>query len=232
LSGTTCNTTTTTFSPAVTTNDGDFTAEYYSYVPELLYTYQGYQPNGLPCDEPPIPECSAVGGSCINGTCQEYGTYYACGGGGRFVTINGTPTCEVLNASTCDTGGSDPCRTKTAYPTCPNSGTRSGDYCTAASTYAATETVTVSNNTRIIKNTSGTVSTLATYAHSAAVRSLQVTTSNSVVTINAFAAQGQSSLLNSNTYTAASPTRTAVAGILVAPSPSGQSATLDNFYLK
>jgi hypothetical protein len=232
LSGTTCNTTTTTFSPQVTVNSGVFTPEYYSYVPELLYTYQGYQPNGLPCDTPSLPECSAVGGSCINGTCQEYGTYYACSGGGRFVTINGTPTCEVLNASTCTTGGSDPCRTSSAYPACPDGGTRNGDFCTVASSYAATETVTVSNSTRILKNTSGTVATMATFSHSAAVRSIKVVTSNNDVVVSAYSAANQASLLNSNTYTAASPTTTAVAGIIVAPSSSGQSATLDNFYLK
>jgi hypothetical protein len=227
VSGTTCNTTTTTFSPAVTTNDGVYTAEYYTYEPSLLYTYDGYETTGIPCGS----GC-ASGSYCINNQCQIPTELYACAGGATYVLVSGTPTCRVLNASTCTTGGSDPCRTTTAYPTCPNSGTRSGDYCTAASTYAATETVTVANSTRIIKNTSGTVSTLATYSHSAAVRSIKVVTSNNDITVSAYSAAEQELLLNSNTYTATSPTTTALAGIIVAPSSSGQTAVLDNFYLK
>ncbi len=227
VSGTNCNTTTTTFSPAVTTNDGVYTAEYYTYEPSLLYTYQGWEPTGQSC----AGGCG-TGASCINNQCQVPTELYACAGGATYVLVSGTPTCRVLNASTCTTGGSDPCRTKTTYPTCPNGGTRTGDYCTAASTYAATETVTVANSTRIIKNTSGTVATMATYSHSAAVRSIKVTTSNNDITVSAYSAAEQELLLNSNTYTATSPTTTALAGIIVAPSSSGQTAVLDNFYLK
>jgi len=228
VSGTNCNTTTTTFSPPVTTNDGVYTAEYYTYEPSLLYTYNGYEPTGSPCGT----GCNNAGGSCINNQCQTPAVLYACSGGATYGIYSGQPNCRVTNGSTCTTGGSDPCRTTTAYPTCPNGGTRSGDYCTAASTYAATETVTVSNNTRIIKNTSGTVATMATYSHSAAVRSIKVTTSNNDITVSAYSAGSQESLLNSNTYTATSPTTTALAGIIVAPSSSGQSAALNNFYLK
>jgi hypothetical protein len=228
LSGTTCTTTSTTYSPAVVTNDGVYTAEYYSYEPSLLYTVNEYRPNGLACGG----QCSAYGGQCINGVCQEYDTYYACSGGATYVLYNGEPNCRVLHGSTCTTGGSDPCRTTSAYPTCPNSGTRNGDYCTATVTYSATETVTASYSTRILNNTSGTVATVATFSHSAAVRSIKVVTSNDNITVSAYGAAGQESLLNSNTYTATSPTKTSKAGILVAPSSYSQSATLDNFYLK
>jgi hypothetical protein len=73
---------------------------------------------------------------------------------------------------------------------------------------------------------------MATYSHSAAVRSIKVTTSNNDITVSAYSAAEQELLLNSNTYTATSPTTTALAGIIVAPSSSGQTAVLDNFYLK
>jgi hypothetical protein len=209
-----------------------YTAEYYSYEPSLLYTYEGWAPNGLPCDTPSIPECSSVGGSCINGTCQEYGQQYACAGGGTYLIYEGSPNCRVLNASTCTSGGNDPCRTTTAYPTCPNGGTRNGDFCTEIVTYSATETVTGSYSTRILRNTSGTVTTMATYSHSADVRSIKVVTSNNTAIVSAYGSTGQVSLLNSNTYTATSPTTTAKAGIIVAPSSYAQSATVDNFYLK
>lgn len=228
LSGTTCNTTTTTYSPAVVTNCGVYTAEYYSYEPSLLYTVEEWRPIGGSCDE----QCFALGGSCINGQCQIYDNYYACSGGGTYMIYNGDPTCRVLNASTCTTGGSDPCRTCSTYPSCPDGGTRNGDYCTAATTYAATEVTTGSYSTKVLKNTAGTVSTVATYSHSAEVKSIKVVTSNNDITVSAYGAAGQTSLLNSNTYTATSPTTTATAGIIVAPSTSGQSATLDNFYLK
>jgi hypothetical protein len=59
-----------------------------------------------------------------------------------------------------------------------------------------------------------------------------VVTSNNDITVSAYSAANGESLLNSNTYTATSPTTTALAGIIVAPSSSGQSAALDNFYLK
>ena len=228
LSGTTCNTTTTTFSPQVTTNCGVYTAEYTTYEPSLLYTVDEWRPVGRPCGS----SCSAVGGSCINGTCQIYDTYYACSGGATYEFYGGEPNCRVLNAATCTTGGSDPCRTCSSYPACPDGGTRTGDYCTAASTYAATATTTGSFNTRVIQNASGTVSTLATYSHSAEVKSIKVVTSNNNVVVSAYSAAEQASLLNSNTFIATSPTRTALAGIIVAPSSSGQSSTLDNFYLK
>ena len=231
LSGTTCNTTTTTFSPQVTTNCGVFTPESTSIVPSLLY-YEDWAPLGLPCNSPGDTRCSNFGGSCINGTCQEPGPHAACGGGGRVVYEGINPTCEVTTASSCTTGGSDPCRTCSSYPACPDGGTRNGDYCTAASTYAATATTTGSFNTRVIQNASGTVSTLATFSHSAEVKSLKVVTSNNNVVVSAYSAAEQASLLNSNTYIATSPTRTALAGIIVAPSSSGQSSTLDNFYLR
>ena len=227
LSGTTCTTTATTFSPAVTTNDGVYTAEYYSYEPSLLYTYQGWEPTGQSC----TGGCGS-GASCINNQCQIPAELYACSGGATYVFYNDQPNCRVLNASTCTSGGSDPCRTVTAYPTCPNSGTRNGDYCTATVTYDATETVTGSYSTRILKRTSGTVATMATYSHSAAVRSIKVVTSNNSVTVSAYESAGQVSLLNSNTYVATTPTTTPKAGIIVAPSSYAQSATLDNFYLK
>jgi len=228
LSGTTCTTTATTYSPAVTTNDGVYTAEYYSYEPSLLYTYQGWEPTGAPCG----PSCTASGGSCINNQCQMPAELYACSGGATYLIYNGEPNCRVLNASTCTSGGSHPCRTVTAYPTCPNGGTRNGDYCTETVTYSATETVTGSYSTKILKNTSGTVATMATYSHSAAVRSIKVVTSNNTAIVSAYSSAGQESLLNSNTYTATSPTTTAKAGIIVAPSSYTQSATVDNFYLK
>jgi hypothetical protein len=228
LSGTTCTTTSTTYSPAVVTNDGVYTAAYYSYEPSLLYTYQGWEPTGESCG----PQCQAVGGSCINNTCQTPATLYACSGGATYLIYNGEPNCRVLNGSTCTSGGSDPCRTISTYPTCPDSGTRNGDYCTATITYDATETVTGSYNTRILKNTSGTVAAVATYSHSAAVRSIKVVTSNDNITVSAYGAAGQDILLNSNTYAATTPTKTSKAGILVAPSSYSQSATLDNFYLK
>jgi hypothetical protein len=59
-----------------------------------------------------------------------------------------------------------------------------------------------------------------------------VVTSNNDITVSAYSAANEESLLNSNTYTATSPTTTALSGIIVAPSSSGQSAALDNFYLK
>lgn len=228
LSGTTCNTTSTVYSPAVTTNCGVYTPESVSYTADFLSIQEGWQPNGRSCDG----QCFAFGGSCINGVCQEYTTYYYCSAGYEPVEFQGEWTCRVTTPATCTTGGSDPCTTCSTYPSCPSGGTRNGDYCTSGTTYAATEVTTGSYNTRVIKNTAGTVATMATYTHSAAVRSIKVVTSNNGITVSAYGAAGQTSLLNNNTYTATSPTTTAVAGIIVAPSTSGQSATLDNFYLK
>lgn len=226
LSGTTCNSTVTTFSPQITTNCGVFTPEYITYEPSLLYE-GNWSPNGLPCGT----QCGQFGGQCVNGVCQEPGLYYACSGGASLVYINGQYNCEVLNASTCTTGGSHPCRTCSSYPACPDGGTRNGDFCTSGSTYAATEVTTSTYSTRILNNTAGTVSTMATFNHSAEVKSIRVVTSNNNVAVSAYSGAEQTSLLNSNSYTATNPARTAVSGIIVAPSTSGQSATLDNFYL-
>ena len=165
----------------------------------------------------------------ING---KFGCYeiipagYTCPNGG---TLDGNMCRQTCSG--CSTGGSDPCYTCTYY-TCASGDSLSGSTCTHTSTYSATNTPSYTYNTKIIQSVAGTVSTVATYTHSTAVRSLKVVTSNSSVTVTAYAASGQTSQLNSNVYTATSPNTTAVAGMVLSPASSSQGLTLDNFYLK
>jgi hypothetical protein len=137
----------------------------------------------------------------------------------------------VQTCSGCGTGGSDPCATCTSY-SCASGDSLSGTTCTHSSSYAATNTPSYTYSTKVIKKTSGTVSTLVSYSHSAAVRSIKAVTSNDSVSISAYSGAGQTGLMNTNTYSATTPSKTAVAGIIISLASSSQGTVLDNFYMK
>jgi hypothetical protein len=229
VSGTDCVITSTYNATATTYNCGSP----YSYDCNYSASYRaaGYVYNGAFCSG-----CSGPGAN--DGTLQcttingQFGCWeiipagYYCPNGG---TLSGS-TC-LKTCSGCGTGGSDPCATCTSY-SCSPGDSLNGTICTSTSTYSATNTPTYTYTTRLIKNTSGTKSTLVTYSHSSAVRSLKVTTSNDTVSISAYSGTGQSGLLDTNNYAVTTPTKTAVAGIIISPASSSQGTTLDNFYMK
>lgn len=207
--------------------------QYYSY--DCSYdatpTPAGYIYQGSFCTG-----CTGTGGnggtlSCtsING---KFGCWeiipagYTCPNGG---TLSGNRCIKTCTG--CTTGGSDSCYSCTSY-SCNSGDSLSGSTCTHTSTYSATNSPTYTYSTNIVKSVAGVVSTVVSYTHSAAVRSLKVTTSNNSVTVAAYASSGQTSQLNSNVYTATSPATTAVAGMVLSPASSSQGLTLDNFYLK
>ena len=213
----------------------------YSYNCGSPYTYDcsygaTYNPGGYIYQGSFCTGCTGTGGNggtlqctSINGKfgCYEiFSAYYSCPSGG---TLSGT-TC-IKTCSGCGTSGSDSCHSCTGY-TCNSGDSLNGSTCTHTSTYSATNSPTYTYSTNVIKSVSGVVSTVASYTHSAAVRSLKITTSNNSVTVAAYASSGQTSQLNSNVYTATSPSTTAVAGMVLSPASSSQGLTLDNFYLK
>lgn len=221
LAGSTCNVTSTYAAYSNTSNCGISGSSSYTYA-ALANT--GYTPLYSGCGGSP---CAGSGTQCINHTCYSTYTYYTCNAG------DGDPsgtTC-THTYSTCSSGGSDACMTCTSY-SCNSGDTLSGSTCTHSSSYSATNTPSYTYFTRVVNKVSGTVSTVSSYSHTSAVRSLKVVTSNSSVTVSAYSAAAQSGLLNSNTYAATSPATTATAGMLVSPASSSQGAVLDNFYLK
>jgi hypothetical protein len=222
LSGTNCVTTSTYNATASTYNCGLYTSGSYTYAATANtgygHIFTGCNGSGA---------CAGSDTICINHTCYDIYTYYTCNPGDA--DPSGT-TCTHYYTS-CTTGGSDPCQTCTSY-SCSSGDTLSGTICTHSSTTAATNTPSYTYFTRIIQKSSGTVSTLASFSHSAAVRSLRVVTLNNTVTASAYSEVGQAGLMNANSYTATTPTKTAVTGMVLSPANSSQGTTLDNFYIK
>lgn len=167
------------------------------------------------------PACNS-GDSLSGSTCYHGYTYCPSG----YTDIGGTCT-----ANNCSSGaGTDPCATCNGSPTCPSGYTlENSTTCVIDVSYAGTNVTTYSYSYKVIKSVSGTVSTLATYATSAAVASLSVQTTNSNVVINGYSAAAQTGTVTSNTYTATSPTRTSTLGIVLAPAGYSQGTTVDTF---
>ena len=228
LSGTSCIVTSTYNATATTYNCGSPSSYDCSYPATVSYgsLYQSSTCFG----------CVGNGGNggildCVSGACYEVNIPgYTCPNGGTPTGVEPNVTC-VKTCSDCGTGGSDPCRQCTSY-SCSPGDSLSGTTCTSTSTYSATNTPSYTYATRVIRNTSGTKSTLVTYSHSAAVRSLKVVTSNDTISISAYSGTGQSGLLDTNNYNVTTPTKTAIAGIIISPASSSQGTTLDNFYMK
>lgn len=229
LSGTNCIVTSTYSATASNYNCGAPSSYDCSYPATLGYGGSLYQ--GSSCYA-----CTGPGGNggtlqCVSGACYEVNIpHYTCPNGGTPTGVEPDVTC-VKTCYDCGTGGSDPCRTCTSY-TCASGDTLSGTTCTHSSSYAATNTPSYAYFTRIIRKAAGTVSTLTSFSHSAAVRSLKVVTSNDTVSVSAYSGTAQDGLLNTNSYSATTPTKTAVTGIIISPASSSQGTTLDNFYMK
>lgn len=229
LSGTTCNTSSSYGASLASGSEyvGPATPSTQYYVEEVRF---GYEPIGIACGS----QCTQMGGSCINGTCQEPGPYIYCTS-----TPTTTPSdfCSSVSYS-CSSpsylSGTD-CYTSYSYYYCPSGGDLSGTTCTVTSSYPATGTPTTAFSVRLIKSVSGTISTVQTLGTSVETKSLRVTTTNNAINIKAYGSAGQSGPAAELDYTASSPTITGNLGVIktVAATSGSASAnqtnTVDNF---
>ena len=229
LSGTTC-TTSSSYGASLTSGSsyvGPATSSTVYYVEEVRY---GYEPIGIACGS----QCTQFGGACINGTCQEWGSYIYC-------TSTPTSTPSSFCSSTvysCSApsylSGTD-CYTSYSYYYCPNGGDLSGTTCTVTSSYPATATPVTSYSVRLINSASGTISTVQTLSTSVETKSLRVTTTNNAINVKAYGSVGQSGTPAELNYTATSPTITGNLGVIkIIPVTGGsasvnQTNSVDNF---
>jgi hypothetical protein len=229
LSGSTCNTTS-SYSASLASGSsyvGPATQSTQYYVEEVRF---GYEPIGIDCG----PQCTQLGGSCIDGTCKEPGPYIYCTS-----TPTSTPSdfCSSVSYSCSPPSylsGTD-CYTSSSYYYCPSGGDLSGTTCTVSSSYPATIATTTSYSVRLINSASGTISTVQTLSTSGETKSLRVTTANNAVNVKAYGSAGQSGTATELNYTATSPTITGNLGVIKSIPVTGGSASanqtniVDNF---
>ena len=226
--GTTCNTLSGYPASTGTTQElcayPNTTTQY--YVEEIRY---GYEPIGQPCGS----LCTQLGGACISGTCQEWGSYIYC----TSTPTNSTTSCSSTT-TTCPGGCTlegNRCYSYSSYYYCPNGGTLEGSTCFVTSSYEATATTVTSYSVRLIKSVSGTISTVQTVTTSAPTKSLRVTTTDNVVNVKAYSVEGQTGPATELNYTATSPTITGNLGIIKTIAATSGSASanqtniVDNF---
>jgi hypothetical protein len=188
------------------------------------------------------PGCTNCAYSCDSAHC--YQQVYYCGSGQT--KINNA--CYVYSAGTpgsCSAGGAVPaCGSGPCYTTsysCSTGDTLNGSTCTNFSSVDPTVSYTYTHAVKVLRKASGTVTELAstdvgtTVSDVATNRlgSLKVVTSNTTVDITAYTGTGQTGTATTiPSYVASSPTTTANAGIIIAPSGYGQTTAVDNFNLK
>ncbi len=196
------------------------------YAEEIRY---GYEPIGIACGS----QCTQLGGACISGTCQEWGSYIYC----TSTPTNSTTSCSSTT-TTCPGGCTlegNRCYSYSSYYYCPNGGTLEGSTCFVTSSYEATATTVTSYSVRLIKSVSGTISTVQTVTTSAPTKSLRVTTTDNVVNVKAYSVEGQTGPATELNYTATSPTITGNLGIIKTIAATSGSASanqtniVDNF---
>jgi hypothetical protein len=213
----------------------------YTYTPSACPS--GYTDLGSGYCQAGVPNYCA-NGSCTTSDASGYcqGNYVApsctCPSGGSPVGWDGS------TPSTCTTCAAN----YGPYLYCPNGGSLAGSTCQLTTTYAATGTFTYTNQVKLLRSISSTVSTVQTYVAGAStststdpaytftndtrIKSLKVVTSNNTVAVTAYQNAGQTGTNNAYSYTATSPTKTMYAGILKAPADYVQGSTVDNFLLK
>jgi hypothetical protein len=196
------------------------------YAEEIRY---GYEPIGIACGS----QCTQLGGACISGTCQEWGSYIYC----TSTPTNSTTSCSSTT-TTCPGGCTlegNRCYSYSSYYYCPNGGTLEGSTCFVTSSYEATATTVTSYSVRLIKSVSGTISTVQTVSTSAPTKSLKVVTTDNVVNVKAYSVEGQTGPATELDYTATSPTITGNLGIIKTIAATSGSASanqtniVDNF---
>lgn len=117
----------------------------------------------------------------------------------------------------------------------------SGGYVYSCSTCSSTSCSTCSGQScstcypqylRILQSVAGSVSTIVSYAISAVIRSMRVTTSNKSITVDTFSDANLATPITTNTYNATTATETTNFGIMMAPSSYNESKTLSSIKLR
>lgn len=188
------------------------------------------------------PGCTNCSYSCDSAHC--YQQTYTCPAGQTKINYD-CYTSSPATSGYCSSGsanaacGTGPCYT-TTY-SCNSGDSLSGSTCTNLSSVDPTISYTYTHSVRVLRNASGTVATLASTnvgttladASTNRIASLKVTTSNTTVDIMAYTGAGQTGTGTTlASYVATSPVTTANAGIIIAPTGSGQATAVDNFNLK
>jgi hypothetical protein len=188
------------------------------------------------------PGCVSCSYSCDSAHC--YRQVFTCPAGQTKIN-NDCYTYSAPTAGSCSSGGPVPaCGSGQCYTTsysCTSGDTLNGTTCTNFSSVDPDVSYTYTHAVKVLRKASGTVTELAstnvgtTVSDVATNRlgSLKVVTSNTTIDITAYTGAGQTGTATTITsYVASSPTTTANAGIIIAPSGYGQASAVDNFNLK